>query len=92
MSDLEIDEVRTCRREISALFGHDIHVALDYYRGIKRNLDAEEQTAFPPNQMDGRRSVRTADPTIRPRSVGSAVRTNDLAVSAVAAMMTKAGG
>jgi tRNA(fMet)-specific endonuclease VapC len=27
-----------------------------------------------------RRSVRTADPTVRPRSVGSAVRTNDLAV------------
>ena len=27
-----------------------------------------------------RRSVRTADPTVRPRSVGSAMRTNDLAV------------
>ena len=34
--------------------------------------------------------VRTADPTIRPRSVGSAVRTNDLAAGAVAGIMTKA--
>ena len=36
-----------------------------------------------------RRSVRIADPTIRPRSVGSAVRTIDLTASAVAGMMTK---
>ena len=37
-----------------------------------------------------RRSVRTADPTVRPRSVGSAVRTIDLAANAVAGVMTKA--
>ena len=35
--------------------------------------------------------VRTADPTIRPLSVGSAVRTNDLAAGAVAGIMTKVG-
>ena len=37
-----------------------------------------------------RRKGRTADPTIRPRSVGSAVRTIGLAASAVAGIMTKA--
>ena len=37
-----------------------------------------------------RRSVCTADPTIRPRFVGSAVRTNDLAAGAVVGIMTKA--
>ena len=37
-----------------------------------------------------RRSVRTADPTIRPRSVGSAVRTNDLTAGAVVGIMIKA--
>jgi len=52
MSDPEIDEVRTSRREISAQCGHDIHAVLDYYRGIKRNLGAEEQTTFSPNQVE----------------------------------------
>ena len=37
-----------------------------------------------------RRSVRTADPRVSPRSVGPAVRTNDLAASAVAGIMIKA--
>ena len=52
MSDPEIDEVRTSRREISAQCGHDIHAVLEYYRGIRRNLGAEDQTAFLPNQID----------------------------------------
>ena len=37
-----------------------------------------------------RRSVRTADPTVRPRSVGSAVRTSGGAVRAAAGVMIKA--
>ena len=37
-----------------------------------------------------RRSVCTADPKIRPRSVGSAVRTNDLVACAMTGIMTKA--
>jgi hypothetical protein len=52
MSDPEIDEVRISRREISAQFGHDIHAVLDYYRGIKHNLGADEQTAYSPNQIE----------------------------------------
>ena len=50
MSDREIDEVRTFRREISALYGHDIHGVLDYYRGINRNLGSDERTALSPNE------------------------------------------
>ncbi|WP_295612557.1 hypothetical protein, partial [uncultured Lamprocystis sp.] len=42
------------------------------------------------HQSGRRRSVRTADPTVSPRSVGSAVRTNGLAVSLVAGILTKA--
>ena len=42
------------------------------------------------HHLGQRCSVRTADPTIRPRSVGSAVRTNDLTAVAVAGMIAKA--
>ena len=37
-----------------------------------------------------RRRVRIVDPTVRPRSVGSAVRTNDLAAGVVVGVMIKA--
>ena len=37
-----------------------------------------------------RRMVRTADPTIMPQSVGSAVRTYDLSAGAVVGIMIKA--
>ena len=36
-----------------------------------------------------RRSVRTADPRVSPRSVGPAVRTNDLSARAVAGIKIK---
>jgi hypothetical protein len=42
------------------------------------------------NNFGQRPLVRTADPTIRARSLGSAVWANDLAAGAVAGIMTKA--
>ena len=58
----------------------------DFYRS-RFHLD---RSAGLDHNFGQRCLVRTADPTIRPRSVGSAVRTNDLAAGAVAGIMTKA--
>jgi chromosome segregation ATPase len=49
-----------------------------------------ERAAGLDHNFGQRRLVRTADPTRRPRSVGSAVRTNTLTAGAVAEIMTNA--
>ena len=55
----------------------------------KINLVTEYRSGLDHNSGQ-RRSVRTADPTACVAPVGSAVRTDDLAVGAVAGVMTKA--
>jgi len=57
---------------------------------IKRLIGHPNASAGRDHNSDPRRLVRTADPTVSPRSVGSAGRTNGLAVSPVAGTMITA--
>jgi hypothetical protein len=38
MSDLEIDDIRRIRRDVSAKNGHDLRKVVEYYRQIENEL------------------------------------------------------